>query len=136
MYSFSYLEPVCCYLSHSNCCLLTWNLLRSLHLDLRIFLSRNLVGQEKVGWYILSVERQNCQKRILENILQKRKQHTAFTWSKKYRENWIQLDLPWGGHGNPLQYSCLEKPMDREPGWLPPIELQTVRHNWGNWAGT
>jgi len=21
---------------------------------------------------------------------------------------------PGGGHGNPLQYSCLEKPMDRE----------------------
>ena len=24
---------------------------------------------------------------------------------------------PGGGHGNPLQYSCLEKPMDRE-AWL------------------
>ena len=23
-----------------------------------------------------------------------------------------------GGHGNPLQYSCLENPMDREPGGL------------------
>ena len=22
---------------------------------------------------------------------------------------------PGGGHGNPLQYSCLENPMDREP---------------------
>ena len=22
--------------------------------------------------------------------------------------------LPGGGHGNPLQYSCLENPMDRE----------------------
>ena len=21
-----------------------------------------------------------------------------------------------GGHGNPLQYSCLENPMDKEPG--------------------
>ena len=26
---------------------------------------------------------------------------------------------PGGGHGNPLQYSCLENPMDREPGGLP-----------------
>ena len=24
---------------------------------------------------------------------------------------------PGGGHGNPLQHSCLEKPMDRGPWW-------------------
>ena len=24
---------------------------------------------------------------------------------------------PGGGHGNPLQYSCLEHPMDREAWW-------------------
>ena len=24
---------------------------------------------------------------------------------------------PGGGHGNPLQYSCLEKPMDGEARW-------------------
>jgi len=24
-------------------------------------------------------------------------------------------DSPGGGHGNPLQYSCLENPMDRGP---------------------
>jgi len=24
---------------------------------------------------------------------------------------------PLGGHGNPLQYSCLENPMDRGAGW-------------------
>ena len=23
---------------------------------------------------------------------------------------------PGGGHGNPLQYSCLENPMDKKPG--------------------
>ena len=34
-----------------------------------------------------------------------------------------------GGHGNPLQYSCLENPMDREPGWLQSIGLQRVGHN-------
>ena len=29
---------------------------------------------------------------------------------------------PGGGHGNPLQYSCLENPMDRgEPGGHQPI---------------
>ena len=26
-------------------------------------------------------------------------------------------DSPGGGHGNPLQYSCLENPMDREAWW-------------------
>ena len=24
---------------------------------------------------------------------------------------------PGGGHGKPLQYSCLENPMDRAPRW-------------------
>ena len=26
-------------------------------------------------------------------------------------------DSPGGGHGNPLQYSCLENPMDRGAWW-------------------
>ena len=34
---------------------------------------------------------------------------------------WVQSlgqeDSPGGGHGNPLQYSCLENPMDRR-AWL------------------
>ena len=25
---------------------------------------------------------------------------------------------PGGGHGNPLHYSCLENPMDREAWWV------------------
>ena len=25
---------------------------------------------------------------------------------------------PGGGHGNPLQYSCLENPMDRKALWV------------------
>ena len=32
---------------------------------------------------------------------------------------------PGGGHGNPLQYSCLENPMDTEPGGLQSIALQS-----------
>ena len=41
----------------------------------------------------------------------------------------------WGrsagtGNGSPLQYSCLENPMDREdPGRLHSLELQRVRHD-------
>jgi len=37
---------------------------------------------------------------------------------------------PGGGHGNPLQYSCLENPVDR--GGLQPIELHRVRHDCSN----
>ena len=50
---------------------------------------------------------------------------------------------PGEGHGNPLQYSCLEDPMDggacilawtEEPGRLWPIGSQRVRHNWSDLA--
>ena len=41
---------------------------------------------------------------------------------------------PGGGHGNPLQYSCLENPMDREPGRLQFMELQKVRRDWSDLA--
>ena len=34
-----------------------------------------------------------------------------------------------GGHGNPLQYFCLENPWTEEPGGLQSIESQRVRHN-------
>ena len=34
---------------------------------------------------------------------------------------------PGGGHGNSLQYSCLENPMDTGAWWL-----QRVGHNWSN----
>ena len=33
---------------------------------------------------------------------------------------------PGGGHDNPLQYSCLENPMDREAWKLQSIALQRV----------
>ena len=35
---------------------------------------------------------------------------------------------PGGGHGNPLQYSCLEKPTE-VPGRLQSTGLQRIRHN-------
>ena len=37
---------------------------------------------------------------------------------------------PGEGNGNPLQYSCLENPMDEEPGGLQSIGLQKVGHDW------
>ena len=36
---------------------------------------------------------------------------------------------PGEGNGNPLQYSCLEKPMDEEPGGLQSMDSQRVGHD-------
>ena len=36
---------------------------------------------------------------------------------------------PRGGNFNPLQYSCLENPMDKGPGKLQSIGLQKVRYD-------
>ena len=42
---------------------------------------------------------------------------------------------PGGGHGNPLQYSCLDNSKTEERGGLQSIGLQRVRHNWNNLEG-
>ena len=34
-----------------------------------------------------------------------------------------------GGHGNPLQYSCLENPMEEEPDRLQSMWSQRVRYD-------
>ena len=39
-------------------------------------------------------------------------------------------------HGNPLQYSCLEDPMDRGAWQAQSIGLQRVEHNWSDLART
>ena len=36
------------------------------------------------------------------------------------------------GNGNPLQYSCMENPMDREACGLQSMGLQRVGHHWAN----
>jgi len=41
---------------------------------------------------------------------------------------WV-VKFPGGGHANPLQYSCLENPMDTEPGEQQSIGSQSVGHN-------
>ena len=43
-------------------------------------------------------------------------------WQQEAKETWILSSgpsgrSPKGGHGNPLQYFCLENPMDREAWW-------------------
>ena len=41
----------------------------------------------------------------------------------------VVTTLHGGGHGDPLQYSCLGNPMDGGLGGLPFIGLQRVRHD-------
>ena len=44
---------------------------------------------------------------------------------------------PGGGHGNPLQYCCLENPLDKAARWaIQFIGLPRVRHNWRDLACT
>ena len=51
---------------------------------------------------------------------------------------WDTGSIPGSGRssggrcGNPLQYFCLENPMDREHGGLESIGSQRVRHKWSN----
>ena len=35
--------------------------------------------------------------------------------------------FPGGGHGNPLQYSCLENPMDRGIWWA---MVHSIENSW------
>ena len=57
-----------------------------------------------------------------------------FTWNAGDAGDSVSIPgsgrSPGGGNGNPLQYSCLENPMDRESFRLQSKELQTVRHDW------
>ena len=41
---------------------------------------------------------------------------------------------PGVGNDNPLQHSCLDNSMDREPGGLQSMGSQRVRHNWSDSA--
>ena len=42
---------------------------------------------------------------------------------------------PGGGHGNPLQYSCLENPMDRGAWWAT-VHRVTKSRAWLKWLST
>ena len=41
---------------------------------------------------------------------------------------------PGEGNGNPLQYSCLENPMDREPGQSTANEVAKYQTQLSDWA--
>ena len=53
------------------------------------------------------------------------------TGSSLHLHPFTHVPCSWGeGNGNPLEYSCLENPVDREPGGLLSIGSHRVRHNW------
>ena len=41
-------------------------------------------------------------------------------------------DSPGEGNGNPLQYSCLENPIDREAWWATAHGVARIRHNFSD----
>ena len=49
------------------------------------------------------------------------------------QETWVQSlgweDSPGEGNSNPLQYSCLENPMDGGACWLQTMGSQRIRHD-------
>ena len=51
------------------------------------------------------------------------------------QETWVRF-LGWQdplreGNGNPLQYSCLENPMDKRAWWATVHGIASVRHDLG-----
>ena len=42
--------------------------------------------------------------------------------------------FPGGGHSNPLQYSCLENPMDTGAWWATIDRVSKCGTQWSNWA--
>ena len=51
----------------------------------------------------------------------RRERHVFNPWVRK---------IPGGRNGNPLQYTCLEKPWTEKPGKLQSMGSQRVRHDW------
>ena len=54
---------------------------------------------------------------------------------KYFNVYFLKTTRPWGRHGNPLQYSCLEKPMDRGAWWATVLRVTAQlkclsRHAW------
>ena len=101
MYSFSYLEPVCCSMSSSNCCCLTC-----------IQISQEA---DQVVWY----------SHLFQNFPQFIVIHTVKGFGICIFKVCILSHIyskviywaPGEGNVNPLQYSCLENSMNRGAWW-------------------
>ena len=56
-------------------------------------------------------------------------------WLLVFGGSWCMM-APGEGNSNPLQYSCLESPMDREPGEPQSMRSQRVGHGWSTNTST
>ena len=86
----------------------------------RFWTSRNLVWKARGQWqairYVFLL--------IFPNLL-------SFADLLSLDIYWLPFVCSFGeGNGTPLQYSCLENPMDGGPGRLQSMGLLRVRHNW------
>ena len=132
MYSFSYLEPVCCSMSSSNCCFLTC-IQVSQEAGQMIWYSHLFQNfPQFIGMSTVNVPL--CEYCTIYMLIHDQWQlcfHLKlFESHRKHR--WLKVLVqesacnagdpgsilgsgtsPVGGNGNPLQYSCLENPVDR-----------------------
>ena len=53
---------------------------------------------------------------------------SACQWGRHKFDPWVRK-IPGGGNGNPLQYSRMENPLDKEPGELQSVGLQKIGHD-------
>ena len=91
------------------------------------------------------IHSKTCPKEGIAQTIEKRlshKKYYTYSWASLVtqtvknppatRETWVRslgLESPGERHGNPLQYSCLENPIDREP-WGCKESDTTERLNW------
>ena len=88
-------------------------------------------------WYIYTMEYYSVIKRnTFESVLMKWMNLEPIIQSvvsQKEKHQYCINAYIWDfgeGNGNPLQYSCLENPMDRGPGGLQSMRSLRVRHDW------
>ena len=95
--------------------------LRKRHLEVIILVNFFLLFKEKKFYFIVV-------KVFLHNSAGKESASSARDTGISGLYPWV-WKIPWrGGHGNPLQYSCLENPMHRRAWWA------TVHGDVKNWT--
>ena len=68
----------------------------------------------------------------VKNLPANQETRADMSWIPGGRGQWASSG---GGHGNPVQYSCLEKPMDRGTWWAT-VHRVTRSWTWLKWLST
>ena len=90
-------------------------------------LSMNIQDWSSLGWTGLIFLQSKGLLRVFSNTTVQKHQFFGdqlYLWSSSHIHTWLLekppswvRKIPGEGHGNPLSYSCLEKPMDRGAWW-------------------